>query len=837
MTALNEKAAGGDQAADSNELLSLKNTKSTHFQEAVSLPSALEFLKEKSIWVIMECREEIDEKTGELKSRKMPISPINGEAAASDKPQTWGTFNQAAHLLQRCRSRDASKRYHLAIALYPELNVIFVDLDKVRDPETETIESWAQEIIDDMGSYTELSQSGKGVHILGYGQKWFEGCRKGKIEIYNSGRFCIVTGEALSDALLNDVEAKAEAAAEKFGIKKKPQVNRVDFQVPLSLDDDGIVRKARSAKNGSHFSALYDAGDLSSYDGDPSRGDLGLCSLIAFYTQDRAQIDRIFRTSALFRPKWDTREDYRDRTLSMALSNRTESNSYKGRSTFGYDTATDNGDETKAKESPMETPIFTSEELQKAIADNECGDADLFKKHCSGDVLFDVESDRFYQWNGTIWVVDHKNAGCKQRLRKIADAYDQESEKISSMFSTAGDQAQQKSLTAKSKDLKKRSHSLRTDKRMNAVLNMSKTEQMLFTGKWDNCPGFLTCANGIVDLSNGRLSESSRDRYIREHATYQYNENAKCPAFDRFLLEIMGDDVELVSFLKRLFGYAIIGVPKEHKFIFFYGASGRNGKGTLLNTICSVIGPFAHAFSPELILLQRNPPSSGNPRPDLIHLKNRRIAAFSEINPGRQIDSAILKNLSGGDTISARRLFSNVVENFAPTHTIFMLANHRPEAPADDTALWSRAIVVPFGTKFVENPTLPHERKLDPNLNLLKEAQGILRWLVEGSLEFAANGLRIPPKISAAVEDYRRSNDGIGEFIRERCEVRAGRSEKCLTLRDEVKKYCTEEGYTVPTKNEITEYLKTHGFSKVSLCTGDRWSGIKIKSDTERRVE
>src|SRR5690606_21280963 len=100
-------------------------------------------------------------------------------------------------------------------------------------------------------------------------------------------------------------------------------------------------------------------------------------------------------------------------------------------------------------------------------------------------------------------------------------------------------------------------------------------------------------------------------------------------------------------------------------------------------------------------------------------------------------------------------------------HTIFLQANHRPKAPSDDVALWRRAILIPFETTFVDSPKHPHERLIDINLEkkLTSELPGILRWLVEGAVEYQRNGLLIPKEVREAVDEYRSENDGIGTFL------------------------------------------------------------------------
>ena len=200
--------------------------------------------------------------------------------------------------------------------------MIFIDIDKIRDKDTGRIEPWANEIIDLCKSYTEISQSGTGVHILGTGIKRFKGNRKDQLEIYDHGRFCIITNKPLNtEAVLENITETTEKIAEKYGIKEdRPSHQQLQLIPSTALSDGEIIDKAVKAKNREKFNALFYRGDISGYGGNNSVADLALVQMLVFWTQDHDQIDRLFRKSALNREKWESRADYRERTIVAALS-------------------------------------------------------------------------------------------------------------------------------------------------------------------------------------------------------------------------------------------------------------------------------------------------------------------------------------------------------------------------------------------------------------------------------------------------------------------------------------------------------------------------------------
>ncbi len=491
------------------------------------------------------------------------------------------------------------------------------------------------------------------------------------------------------------------------------------------------------------------------------------------------------------------------------------------------DTTYEAGEHQEATESALAP--FSLSEIKKAIIDEEVGDASLFKKLADGNFLFYPDEKAFYRWNGTRWSKDIE-FDRKKLLIKIAELY----ETAANFISGSNDKLEEA--------FRKRAKSLKTVRRQNPVLEMAQIgrygrDGLVFPGDWDNSPGKIPCSNGLIDIKNGELLKPDRNHFIRKSSSVQYDPDASFDEFHSFVLEIMNGLEERAAFLRRFFGYASLGNPIEDRLLFLWGEHGRNGKGTLVRCICSVLGDLARTFSPELVLLQRNPPSSSMPRPDLINLKGTRIAMFSEINKGREIDSAILKNLTGRDTIAARSLFSNDIKNFTPTHTIILQANHKPKAPSEDIALWRRFILVPFDCTFIDepDPNKPHEKKVDRSLEerLLKNPSGILRWLLDGAADYQKQGLAIPQDISAATEAYRQENDGIGSFIREHCVIDKTLSIKRSEITKAIQDYCVDNKFECPSRNEICDHLRDLGFKEERDRTGGWWKGLSIQRDSK----
>lgn len=261
------------------------------------------------------------------KPTKVPVNPINGQNAASNKPETWGSLEEATGYYERHKANGCAG---IGFVFSKDDPFTGVDLDKCRRPETGAMAVWAQKIVNRLASYTEVSPSGTGLHILVQGELPPGGNRKGHIEMYGHGRYFTMTGNHLEGTPLTiedrDSEVKALHAqifaAEKVSVRKEQPVQ------PGLLSDQALIEKAKNAANGEKFAKLW-GGDKSEYPSQ-SEADLALCSILAFWTGcDPERMDSLFRQSGLMRLKWDEKHYSYGRTygagvIQEAIANSTQ---------------------------------------------------------------------------------------------------------------------------------------------------------------------------------------------------------------------------------------------------------------------------------------------------------------------------------------------------------------------------------------------------------------------------------------------------------------------------------------------------------------------------------
>jgi NrS-1 polymerase HBD domain len=292
---------------------------------------------------------------------KPPLQSHSGNLADSSKPKTWSGFEAALNAYHF----EGSHADGIGFMFDKDHQHVGGDLDDCRDPETGVIEPWAQAIIDQVNTYTEISTSGTGVHFIAQGQLPGRGLnvrytvdgQQRHVELYDSSRYFATTGHHLPGTP-KTIEPRQEAATHLYhylreqqaGSKRKAEASQQHNGASPHLDDDVILQKALSARNGRKLAALW-AGEINGYPSQ-SEADLALCRDLAFWTQDPEQIDRLFRRSGLMRGKWDEHPQYAEWTISKAIETTPEH--YQGVSA-----ASSNGQPHVADEE--EPPYHTAE--------------------------------------------------------------------------------------------------------------------------------------------------------------------------------------------------------------------------------------------------------------------------------------------------------------------------------------------------------------------------------------------------------------------------------------------------------------------------------------------
>jgi putative DNA primase/helicase len=458
----------------------------------------------------------------------------------------------------------------------------------------------------------------------------------------------------------------------------------------------------------------------------------------------------------------------------------------------------------------------TASFLLECARKGQIGDARLFIHLFRDRYCHDHASGRWNQWVGHYWGEDLV-CNVVAEVDKVIEIYEREAKKwkwIKLKERKNNNEAGEKIAAAnEAAFLEKIARLQNKNYRLNVIfLAAAGSESLAISGnEWDQNPYLIACPNGVLDLNQMEFRPGRPEDYIKTFCPTEWRGGDEpAPRFCKFLKEILGDDLELIAYSKRLLGCGIIGLVIHHILIILWGI-GRNGKGTLLEILYFVLGPLVGPIQAELLLEQNNPRSSAGPSPDIMALRGKRIVWASETDEGRKLNAGKVKWLSGGDTLVGRVPYGKREVPFKPSHLLFLLTNFKPRVKASDFALWNRIHLIPFKFSFVDDPKEPHHRKIDPNLmeDLKKEAPGILAWLVQGFREWKEKGLRPPAAVMQAVEQYKEEEDVVGLFIGDCCVIAAGAKAKGQELYDAYKSWCEREGRKPMWQVKFGEQLKS----------------------------
>jgi putative DNA primase/helicase len=335
--------------------------------------------------------------------------------------------------------------------------------------------------------------------------------------------------------------------------------------------------------------------------------------------------------------------------------------------------------------------------------------------------------------------------------------------------------------------------------------------------EFDSDGWVLNLANGTLDLRTGELRAHRREDLISNLIEIAFDPAAECELWDAFLWRVLDQNEDLYGYLRRFVGYLLVGDTSDQSLHFLYGL-GANGKSVFCEVLMRLLGEYAIAVSPDMIMLKRH---GGIPN-DVARLRGVRAAVMNETSQGARFDEAKLKDLTGGDTLTARFLHQEFFD-FHPTHRIVIRGNHKPAINGTDEGIWRRLRLVPF---VVQIPPDEQDRNLLRKLEA--ELPGILNWALQGCREWQAEGLKPPPIVADAVRAYREESDTLGRFVAERCEVRTLAQVKSSALFRRYQEFCQAAGERWIASKDFPPEVERRGFTWKRTNTGGMFFGLEL---------
>lgn len=684
-----------------------------------------ERLKKLPQWV---CWQAVPDENRPGKIKKLPINAKTGNAAKSNDATTWCEFEVA----ERASSKYSGLGFMFAEGYFG------VDIDGAESE----IESYKRgedsgiiaEFIHTLQSYSEYSVSGRGIHIICEGKLPKGGRRKGNVEMYDSTRFFVMTGNRCASYDIRNASEEIKTLHEKYiGGGAAPTTGIKPIE-KITLGEEEILKLARQSKQGQIFNDLF-SGNWESYFTSQSEADMSLCNMLAFWTGRNAQtMDKLFRQSGLMREKWDRKQSgttYGAITISKAIKSCI--NVYEPKPEYSIN--------------------IKEKKPYKFYTFDDTGNAERFYDTFGENVLYNYTANKWMYFDGRKWAPD-ETGNAKRMADEIVEEVRYGLKDFMANLSADKDADDAK------KAYMKHAKAIRSSGAKNAMLTEAQHLCPTQETSFDLDDDLLCVLNGTVNLATAELMEHNRSQMISKICPVEYTDKRDTPLWDKFLNEIFAGDEELIRFVQKACGYSLTGSTAEQCVFFCYG-SGRNGKSTFIDTISEIMGDYAVNMQPETIMTK--PSASSGHSSDLARLKGARFVTTAEPNEGVRVNEGLLKQLTGGDKVTAARKYENEFE-FTPKFKLWMGTNHKPIIRGGDDGIWRRIRLIPFD---VQIPIDKVDRQLKHKLK--KELSGILAWMVEGCIMWRKEGLKMPKAVEMAGQEYKTEMDILSTFIDECC--------------------------------------------------------------------
>lgn len=689
---------------------------------------------------------------------KVPYSPTQMGRAKSNDPATWGTYAQAQSELQR--------RAYDGMGLMFDGAHFGVDIDHCIDPQTGEVTQQALDIVSTLGSYTEISPSGTGLHILCKGMlPTAKGRRQGAVEVYGTGRYFTVTGKPFGSP--RPLQDGTEAIRGILAGMDRPTPPTGVQPSPASLDDAALLDKIRQSRQGAAFSALW-CGDIAGYPSH-SEADLALCNILAFWTgRDAARVDALFRASGLMRDKWDRHPTYAQDTIQRAIQGTT--------AVYGQGVPVGQAFAGVEADATLTALAGLNPHKNPRYGWNDIGNGNLFADMYKDRARYVPERKVWFVYDGKRWKADPGAIRVMELCKRLADA-------LLRYVSTIEDERERCDYLNFVRKWQRRAY-------RETILKDAMSVHPVAYAVFDRSPHLLNCENGTLNVLTGEFTPHRAADMITMLAGVRYNPLACCERWERFIVEVMEADAEKALFLQKALGYALTGDTSRECLFILYGATSRNGKSTCMDTFARLMGDYAKTASPDTIA-QKQKFNGSAPTDDLARLAGARFVNIPEPDKKLVLATALVKTMTGNDIITARFLHEGSFE-YRPHFKLFINTNHLPAVTDVSLFQSGRVKVIPFNRHF---NTAERDEGLKAALSTPESLSGVLNWCLKGLWLMRETGFDMPQSVVEATEEYRVKSDKVGRFLSEEMTRDANAETRTGEVYERYRMWCAVNGF------------------------------------------
>lgn len=369
------------------------------------------------------------------------------------------------------------------------------------------------------------------------------------------------------------------------------------------------------------------------------------------------------------------------------------------------------------------------------------------------------------------------------------------------------------------------------DRRMrDRILKDATGELRIAAAQFDANPYLINCLNGTYDLSDFTFREPRWDDYLTMQTNFRHtvSRDIRCERWEKFIDEVTENNHDKADFLQRALGYSMLGMSNEECMFILHGKTTRNGKSTLLNTIEYMLGDYSKVVPVGMICKGDRQKDAESASPTLAGLKGKRFVTMSESNEYGKMDEEKIKQLTGGEEISARALYQSAI-TFKPQFTLWLSCNDLPLVTDKSLFASERIKVIEFNRHFSPQEQDTH---LKDELTTMEAMSGIFMWLVRGYIRYKEHGLAMSEELTQVVRNYERDNDLVLQFLESRCVQSEGANIKAKDLYNAYKLWAKSEGAFILSARKFNSEMERHPewFERKSTSSGFviYW-GVKLK--------
>lgn len=369
------------------------------------------------------------------------------------------------------------------------------------------------------------------------------------------------------------------------------------------------------------------------------------------------------------------------------------------------------------------------------------------------------------------------------------------------------------------------------DQRMRSrILRDASGEMRIGAREFDANPYLINCLNGTYNLKDFTFYPHRADDFLTMQTDFKHtvSRDVHCERWERFIEEVTQGDEDKADYLQRALGYSLLGKSNEACMFILHGKTTRNGKSTLLGTIERMLGDYAKVAPVGLICKDKNQTNPEAASPTLAGLKGKRFVTMSESNEYGKLDEEKIKQMTGGEEITARALYQAAF-SYLPQFTIWLSCNDLPAVRDKSLFASERVRVVEFNRHFTQEE---QDKTLEEVFNSQEARSGIFMWMVRGYIKYMERGLDMSPKMRKVIKQYEKDNDIVLQFLEARCEKGDNFKVRASDLYNKYKSWVKNEGLFPLSAQKFNAEMERHpewSEGRRNLNGYPTWWGIKLR--------